>query len=84
MITPLPATIAACGACSIVCIIQFDMCEHDMRSTDSNKDRTAADRKRRERQRLREAGFVPMEVWVRPELRERVKRYVERLMRRPS
>lgn len=60
------------------------MCEHDMRSTDSNKDRTAADRKRRERQRLREAGFVPMEVWVRPELRERVKRYVERLMRRPS
>jgi hypothetical protein len=50
----------------------------------SNTDRTAADRKRRQRQRLREAGFVPMEIWVRPEAREQVKRYVAQLMRRPS
>lgn len=52
-----------------------------MRSTTRNTDRTAAARKKRERQRLRDAGLVPMEVWVRPDLRERIKRYIERLMR---
>jgi hypothetical protein len=50
----------------------------------SNTDRTAADRKRRQRQRLREAGFIPMEVWVRPEHRENLKRYVAKLMRATS
>lgn len=38
-------------------------------------------RKQRQRQRQQEAGLIRMDVWVRPELRERVKRYVARLMR---
>lgn len=84
MITRLLATIGACGACSIACIIPFDKFEGGMLSTDSNTDRTAADRKRRQRQRLREAGFVPMEVWVRPEHREQVKRYLAKLMQTTS
>jgi hypothetical protein len=55
-----------------------------MLSTDNNTDRTAADRKRRERQRRREAGFVPVEVWVRPEHREHLKRYLAKLMQTTS
>jgi len=54
-----------------------------MRST-SNTDRTAVNRKRRQRQRLREAGFMPMEIWVRPEHREQVKRYLAKLMQTTS
>ncbi len=49
-----------------------------MRSTTP---KTATERKAAERQRRQEAGLIRMDVWVRPELRERVKRYVARLMR---
>jgi hypothetical protein len=42
------------------------------------------DRKAQERQRYRDAGLVPIEVWVRPADKVRVRRYVERLQPLPA
>jgi hypothetical protein len=51
------------------------------RKTPDMPPKRAAERKAAERQRRHAAGLIRMDVWVRPELRERVKRYVEQLMR---
>ncbi|MGO9039314.1 MAG: hypothetical protein ACLQKH_15130 [Steroidobacteraceae bacterium] len=40
--------------------------------------------KRDERQRMRDAGYVLLQVWVLPKFRERVVNYVRRLIRQES
>lgn len=40
------------------------------------KDTTAAQRKAAERKRLRERGLVPVEVWVLPEQKDALRRFV--------
>lgn len=41
---------------------------------------TDAERKRAERERKREAGLVPVQVWVRPEHAQAVREYADRLV----
>jgi hypothetical protein len=41
--------------------------------------KSAAERKREERDRYRAAGLVLVQLWVRPQQREKLTRYVERL-----
>ena len=41
--------------------------------------KTAAERKAAERDRYRSAGLVKVEVWIHPDDRERLSRYVGRL-----
>jgi hypothetical protein len=48
------------------------------------KDETAAQRKRDERQRMRKAGYVLLQVWVLPKDRERILNYVRRITRQES
>jgi hypothetical protein len=43
----------------------------------------AAARKRTERDRRREAGFVPREIWIRPADWPRVQKYLARIDKRP-
>jgi hypothetical protein len=43
---------------------------------------SAAERKRAERERKREAGLIKVELWIPPQLAERVRKYVERLVSR--
>lgn len=50
----------------------------------SDNDRTATKRNAEYRQRLRESGLVLVQVWARPEDREKVRRYAERLRRAES
>lgn len=45
------------------------------------KDTTAAQRKAAERKRLRERGLVPVEVWVLPEHKDALRRFVAGLLR---
>lgn len=45
---------------------------------------SATERKREERARYRKAGLVPVQVWVRPDNREKVQRYAERLNNRAA
>ena len=47
----------------------------------SVKPKTAAQRKQEERDRYRAAGLVAVQVWIRPEHRERLARYMARLNR---
>lgn len=42
---------------------------------------TPAERKKAERQRKRSAGLVPLEVWVRPEHKDAVVKFVARLQK---
>lgn len=42
---------------------------------------TPAERKAAERERRRERGLVPVEVWIKPADRERLSRYVARLVK---
>jgi len=44
--------------------------------------KSAAERKREERERRRRAGFKPFEVWVHLDDWPRVKRFLERLAKR--
>lgn len=44
--------------------------------------KTAAERKRDERQRMRKAGFVLLQIWVRPKALKQVVEYVRRVNRR--
>lgn len=44
------------------------------------KDTTAAQRKAAERKRLRERGLVPVEVWVLPEHKDALRRFVAGLL----
>lgn len=44
----------------------------------------AKQRKAAERERRRKAGYVRVEVWVRPELVPRVRRYIEQLNELPN
>ena len=44
--------------------------------------KTAAQRKAEERQRYRDAGLAVVQVWIHPEDREKLARYVKRLNQR--
>ena len=44
--------------------------------------KTAAERKAAERQRLRDAGLVAVTVWIDPEDRQKLARYIKRLNER--
>lgn len=46
--------------------------------------RTAAERKRTQRDRQRQAGLVKVELWLTPAEAERVRKYAERIRRPPS
>lgn len=47
----------------------------------SLKARSAAQRKSAERERKRALGLVKLELWLRPEHHERVRKYAERVAR---
>jgi len=43
------------------------------------KDKTATERKRRERERMREQGFTLFQTWVKPAWIPKLKKFIERL-----
>ena len=45
----------------------------------NDKPKTAAERKKEERQRKRAAGLVPKEIWCYPEHWKKIESYIERL-----
>ena len=49
--------------------------------TIDRKPASAAQRKRDERDRYRDAGLVAVQVWIKPKHRDRLAKYIERLRR---
>lgn len=45
----------------------------------TNKPKSSADRKKDERQRKRDSGLVPKEIWCKPDDWEKVRKYVDKL-----
>lgn len=47
--------------------------------TTDTKAKSAAERKRLERQRKREAGLKKIEIWTKPDHEEKIRKYAEKL-----
>lgn len=63
-----------------VLTVEFCGGDHCAAKKKASKPVTPAERKRIERQRKRDRGLVPVEVWIRPENIDKLKR-TERLLR---